>query len=57
MYTQRLSKTIDKYYVYGIIDQESMITASNPKDFYVIVILDRENLTFAIEPYDGSMFK
>ena len=27
------------------------------EDYYIIVILDESTMTFAIEPYDGSMFK
>ena len=54
MYQQRLNQTIYKYYVYG---KDSLNTSSAKEDYYIIVILDESTMTFAIEPYDGSMFK
>lgn len=57
IYEQRLSKTIYKYYVYGFTQEELMDSMSSKKDYYLIVILDEENMTFSIEPYDGEMFK
>lgn len=57
MFQQRLSKTIYKYYVYGFIQEDLMDSVSAKVPYYIIVILDESNMTFAIEPYDGSMFK
>lgn len=57
MYQQRLNQTIYKYYVYGTIEKDSLNTSSSKEDYYIIVILDESTMTFAIEPYDGSMFK
>lgn len=57
MFQQRLSKSVYKYYVYGYTQEESMGSVSQKENYYLIVILDEEDMTFAIEPYDGSMFK
>lgn len=57
MFEQRVSKTIYKYYIYGFIEEDLMDTVSSKTPYYLIVILDESNMTFAIEPYDGSMFK
>jgi len=57
IFEQRLSKNTYKYYVYGFIQEELMDSISAKKDYYIIVILDEENMTFSIEPYDGKMFK
>ena len=57
MFEQRLSKTIYKYYVYGFLEENLMDSVSAKQPYYLIVILDESNMTFAIEPYDGSMFK
>ena len=57
MFEQRVSKNIYKYYVSGFVQEELMNFISQKQVFYLIVILDEENMTFAIEPYDGSMFK
>lgn len=57
MFEQRVSKTIYKYYVYGFIEEDLMDVVSTKQPYYLIVILDESNMTFAIEPYDGSMFK
>ena len=57
IFEQRLSKNTYKYYVYGFIQEELMDSVSEKKDYYIIVILDEENMTFSIEPYDGEMFK
>jgi len=57
MFEQRMSKNIYKYYVSGFVQEELMNSISQKQVFYIIVILDEENMTFAIEPYDGSMFK
>ncbi len=56
MYVQRLGKTIYKYYVYGTIEQEVINEISEGIDYYIIVILDESNTTFAIEPYNGEIF-
>jgi len=57
MFVQRLGENTYKFYVYGLTTLETINPYSNEKDFYLIVILDRKNSTFAIEPYDGSIFK
>lgn len=57
MYVQRLDESIYKFYVYGLIGVDSMLSDTTLTDYYIIVILDRSNLTFSIEPYDGEMFK
>ena len=57
MYVQRLSKSVYKFYIYGLLGKESMFYQQQSREYYIIVILDRSNLTFAIEPYDGSIFK
>ena len=57
MFQQRISKDIYKYYVKGYIQEETMDLVPLKEDYYVIVILDEKNMTFEIEPYDGSMFK
>ncbi|MBR6690834.1 MAG: hypothetical protein IKL65_05830 [Bacilli bacterium] len=57
MYVQRISKSIYKYYVKGSTQEETIDSISNKKDFYIIVILNEENMTFEIEPYNGAMFK
>ncbi len=54
---QRISKSIYKYYVYGFIQKELMDSISPKQDFYAIIILDEENMTFSVEPYNGDMFK
>ena len=57
MYVQRISKNVYKYYVYGYIQEENENFFSNKVPFYLIVILNEEDMTYAIEPYNGSMFK
>ena len=57
MYVQRVSKNVYKYYVYGLIEEELMDMDSQEMDYYLIIILDKENMTFAVEPYNGDMFK
>ena len=57
MFVQRLSQNTYKYFVYGLISRETMNLNSDEINYYIVVILDRENGTFAIEPYDGDMFK
>ena len=57
MFQQRISKSIYKYYIKGYLQEETMNSASIKEDYYIIVILDERNMTFEIEPYDGSMFK
>ena len=57
MFQQRVSKSIYKYYVNGFIQKETIDSVSEKQEYYIVVILDEENMTFAIEPYDGSLFK
>ena len=57
MYVQRKSKNVYKFYVYGLIEQDLMDIDSVGSDYYIIIILDKKNGTFAVEPYSGEMFK
>ena len=57
MFVQRISKSIYKYYVYGFTQMELMDSVAPKKDFYIIIILNEENMTFSVEPYNGEMFK
>lgn len=57
IFEQRVSKSIYKYYVYGYVETDLMNSVSNKQDYYLIVILDESNMSFAIEPYDGNLFK
>ncbi len=57
MLEQRLSKSIYKYYVSGYLQEETLDSTSMKQEYYVIVIMDEKNMTFEIEPYDGSLFK
>lgn len=57
MFAQRISKSIYKYYVHGFTQMELMDSVAPKKDFYVIIIIDEENMTFSVEPYNGEMFK
>ena len=57
MFVQRMSKNVYKYCVYGTITQDVINSLGESIDYYLIVILDEENMTFAIEPYNGEMFK
>lgn len=57
MYEQRISKTSYKYYIHGkLIDDYFEINHSTGIDYYIAVILDESNTTFAIEPYSSEEF-
>ena len=57
MRKQRVSKNKYKYYVYGLLEKGTEDTTHTREDYYIIVILDESNMTFAIEPYDGEIYK
>jgi hypothetical protein len=57
MYQQQLSENVYKYYIYGYYQQELMNKIGNREDYYLIVYLYTDNMTFAVEPYDGYIFK
>lgn len=57
MFQQRISKSIYKYYVSGYLQEETLDSISMKQEYYIIVIMDEKNMTFEIEPYDGSLFK
>ena len=61
MYYQILGNNITKYYVYGIIEDNSLyedgsIINDNKEKSYFIVFMDKKNKTFSVEPYDGKIF-
>ena len=59
MYVQQIDKHKYKYYVYGLKQTElegEVFLYNTVSDYYIIVILDKSNITFAIEPYDGESF-
>ena len=47
---------ITKYYIYGTIEKSTINQSDEAKDYYIIVYLDSQNMTFAVEPYDGEIF-
>ena len=60
MFVQRKSKNVYKYYVYGkkVFDTgedlgDGYLIGDN---YYIVVLLDKSNMTFAVEPYDGEIF-
>ena len=60
MFVQRKSKNVYKYYVYGkkVFDTgedlgDGYLIGDN---YYIVVLLDKSNMTFAVEPYDGAIF-
>lgn len=57
MFEEQVNNNVYKYYVYGSIQEEKLGSVSDKEDYYLIVILDESNMTFAIEPYDGVLFK
>lgn len=57
MFEEQVNNNVYKYYVYGSIQEEKLGSVSDKEDYYLIVILDENNMTFAIEPYDGVLFK
>lgn len=57
MFVQRMSKTLYKYYVFGYVEEELMDMYGERNNYYIIIYLDGKNMTFSVEPYDGSMFK
>jgi len=61
MYYEKINNNITKYYVYGLVEKNQIIddalTVDNQyTNQYFIVYLDTINKTFAVEPYDGSIF-
>ena len=56
MYSQKLSKYVTKYYVYGEAQEESEEAIGESFNYYLIVYLDESNLSFSVEPYDGEIF-
>lgn len=56
MYYQKINSQIDKYYVYGVIQELRDDEITNYKDAYFIVYLDYDNKTFSVEPYSGDLF-
>lgn len=57
MYYSEINKYLTKYYIYGKIKKVQINDSSDSSDYYIIVVLDSQNMTFAIEPYNGSIFK
>ncbi len=56
MFEQHLSKSVYKYYVYGTIRKDVINSKETSEDYYLIVILDEQNMSFSVEPYDGEIF-
>lgn len=57
MYEQVLSKNVTKYYIKGYLVKEGINSNINDKiDYYLIIILDVNNSTYSVIPYDGDIF-
>lgn len=57
MYFEKVGKARYKYYVYGVVIENTMdVFDTNEKEYYLIVYLNEKDMTFSIEPYDGEIF-
>lgn len=56
MYYKKSDNDVTKYYVYGTIEKSTINQSDEAKDYYIIVYLDSQNMTFSVEPYDGKIF-
>ena len=55
MYVEKIGTGLYKYYAYGY--KQRISTGFEEKiDYYVIVIMDETNMTFAVEPSDSESF-
>lgn len=57
MFEEKMNNNIYKYYVYGSLQEEVLGKVSKKEDYYLVIILDENNMTFAVEPYTGDLFK
>lgn len=57
MFSQKINQNTYKYYVYGTLREETLNYTSEKEDFYLIVILNDKDMTFAVEPYNGDIFR
>lgn len=56
MYYNKRSKILYDYYIYGTLNQASMQSNSNGKDYYLKIILDNKNSTFSVTPIDKAVY-
>ena len=57
MFYQQIDKSIYKYYVYGRYREELLYSYGEEQNYYLIVYLYTDNMTFSIEPYNGELFE
>lgn len=57
MYEEKLSKKVNKYYIKGVLYEDSIDGSSVAGDYYLIVTIDNSQKLFDITPYDGKIFK
>lgn len=57
MFVEEVNKNISKYYVFGFLERDIMDDFPQKYDTYYIVILDKNEKIFSIEPYDGKIFR
>lgn len=57
MYQENISKNIIRYYLKGYLTKIIMDEYQRPTDYYLIIDLDLDNLTFAVTPYDKKSFE
>ena len=58
MYYEELNENLDKVYVSGFIQRVSLDSFEVVGNFYIIVLMDKDNNTFSIIPDDdGKQFK
>ena len=51
------SKKVNKYYIKGVLYEDSIDGSSKAGDYYLIVTIDNSQKLFDITPYDGKIFK
>ena len=51
------TKKVNKYYIKGVLYEDSIDGSSKAGDYYLIVTIDNSQKLFDITPYDGKIFK
>lgn len=57
MYEEKISKKVNKYYLKGVLYEDSIDGSTKVGDYYLIVTIDNIQKLFDITPYDGKIFK
>jgi len=57
IFHEEQTEAIVKYYIFGHLRELLLDEHKDPVEYYLIIYIDNDNMTFSVRPYNGASFR